>query len=307
MTQRMSDTSKMSLRSIFILWIYVLISGFADRSYAKTRQAVQSKPDPCLSDKECKILYERAHSLSAGKQYNAALSTYQLAFQRNQVPWLLVNIGRMYQLTGNPSEAIKNFDVFLGLPGAEDYPEFVHKASGYRVQAVEDLKNREAQKAPGPGTPLPIPGKAVPPSDSPDVLPPPVLAAVPSAVSLPSVAPAGVSSVPVPTTPLAKDSELVPVVGTGAARKDGGTVSASQRRSVSEMNPQTTLPQDSKIPIYKRWWFWTTLGVVVAAGVAGGIAGGVTAKGGDANQPDPRTMNSMQRTLPMPWFDLFSQ
>lgn len=30
-------------------------------------------------------------------------------------------------------------------------------------------------------------------------------------------------------------------------------------------------------PIYKKWWFWTILGAVAAAGIAGGIAGGVIA------------------------------
>jgi hypothetical protein len=28
-------------------------------------------------------------------------------------------------------------------------------------------------------------------------------------------------------------------------------------------------------PIYKKWWFWTILGTVVAAGIGGGVAGGI--------------------------------
>jgi hypothetical protein len=39
-------------------------------------------------------------------------------------------------------------------------------------------------------------------------------------------------------------------------------------------------PKDvpAKKPIYKKWWFWTIIGVVVVGGVAGGVAGGLQAK-----------------------------
>lgn len=32
------------------------------------------------------------------------------------------------------------------------------------------------------------------------------------------------------------------------------------------------------VPVYRRWWFWTILGTVAAAGIAGGIGGGVIAE-----------------------------
>jgi tetratricopeptide (TPR) repeat protein len=37
-------------------------------------------------------------------------------------------------------------------------------------------------------------------------------------------------------------------------------------------------------PVYKKWWFWTIIGVVVAGGVAGGVAGAVLA---NKKQPVP--------------------
>jgi tetratricopeptide (TPR) repeat protein len=32
-------------------------------------------------------------------------------------------------------------------------------------------------------------------------------------------------------------------------------------------------PAEAKTPVYKKWWFWTIIGVVAAGAVAGGVAG----------------------------------
>lgn len=36
-------------------------------------------------------------------------------------------------------------------------------------------------------------------------------------------------------------------------------------------------PKEERKPVYKKWWFWTILGTVGAAGIAGGVAGGILA------------------------------
>lgn len=33
-----------------------------------------------------------------------------------------------------------------------------------------------------------------------------------------------------------------------------------------------------KTPVYKKWWFWTVIGAVVATSIAGGVAGGLSRK-----------------------------
>ena len=38
-------------------------------------------------------------------------------------------------------------------------------------------------------------------------------------------------------------------------------------------------------PVYKKWWFWTILGTVAAAGIAGGIAGGVITRNQQCEPP----------------------
>ena len=48
-----------------------------------------------------------------------------------------------------------------------------------------------------------------------------------------------------------------------------------QRYLKAAQNSPTTEPE--KTPVYKKWWFWTIIGVVVAGGVAGGVTAGVLA------------------------------
>ena len=43
----------------------------------------------------------------------------------------------------------------------------------------------------------------------------------------------------------------------------------------SAQNSPTTEPE--KTPVYKKWWFWTIIGVVVAGGVSGSVTAGVLA------------------------------
>lgn len=40
--------------------------------------------------------------------------------------------------------------------------------------------------------------------------------------------------------------------------------------------PQKDVPASK--PVYKKWWFWTIIGVVVVGAVAGGVAGGLAKK-----------------------------
>lgn len=116
----------------------------SSKSIAPSKRVARSKPDSCLQDPQCKSLYERAYDLSQKKQYNSALSTYKAAYHRVSAPWLLVNIGRIYQIMGNLADAIQNYDLFLSLPGINMYPQFVHLAQDYKRQATSDLASQQA-------------------------------------------------------------------------------------------------------------------------------------------------------------------
>ena len=96
--------------------------------------------DPCLRDERCNALYESAVNLSKAGQFAAALANYEAAYRLQPVPWLLVNIGRVQQKSGNPQAAIDNFQRYLALPPAEREPDTEQKAQDYLKQAQEDLR-----------------------------------------------------------------------------------------------------------------------------------------------------------------------
>lgn len=48
--------------------------------------------------------------------------------------------------------------------------------------------------------------------------------------------------------------------------------------------PVQTPVEPEKTPVYKKWWFWTIVGVVAAGAIAGGVAGGLYANRGTVEQ-----------------------
>lgn len=54
----------------------------------------------------------------------------------------------------------------------------------------------------------------------------------------------------------------------------------------------TSAVEPEKTPIYKKWWLWTIVGVVVAGGVAGGVVGGLLA--------NRETIQMVQSNPPVP-------
>lgn len=46
------------------------------------------------------------------------------------------------------------------------------------------------------------------------------------------------------------------------------------------------IPPPQKTPVYKKWWFWTTIGVVVAGGVGVGLGLGLSRQGFSSTIPD---------------------
>lgn len=54
----------------------------------------------------------------------------------------------------------------------------------------------------------------------------------------------------------------------------------------------TEAVEPEKTPVYKKWWLWTIVGVVVAGGVAGGVVGGLLA--------NRETIQMVQSNPPVP-------
>src|SRR5262245_16464097 len=73
----------------------------------------QTKQDGCLKDADCKAKYKEGLRFYDEGRYVEALPEFQAAYQRRQMPWLLLNIGRTLQRLGRPQEAIDSYERYL--------------------------------------------------------------------------------------------------------------------------------------------------------------------------------------------------
>lgn len=177
----------------------------------------KGKSDGCLKDTVCHDHYQQALTQYDAGRYEDALTGFQAAYARRQMPWLLINIGRTVQRLGRPQEAINYYERYKKAePNIDEESE--RRVNKYIEQAKALLEQTPEQPT------LPMPQKPEPPPT------PPVLTANPGTQ---------------PDVPADK-------------------------------------PQASK-PIYKKWWFWTIIGVVAAGAVAGGVAGAAASQ----KQPPP--------------------
>jgi hypothetical protein len=62
-----------------------------------------------------------------------------------------------------------------------------------------------------------------------------------------------------------------------------GTITPTERPSAAPVVASTTAPAD-KVPVYKKWWLWTAVGVVVI-GVSLGVGLGLGLSGSDTFDP----------------------
>lgn len=117
---------------------------------AKSSPPSPSSPraDACLQDDQCADLCDRAYSLSQLAQYEAALVTYQSAYVRKPVAWLLVNIGRTQQKMGQPQQAIATYERFLATAEAAADAELRDKAHRYLQAAESEVAMQRALSVP---------------------------------------------------------------------------------------------------------------------------------------------------------------
>lgn len=92
------------------------------------------------------------------------------------------------------------------------------------------------------------------------------------------------SSPPEPTTtPTTTPPTGKPPTGTGEPSTDPGTTPTVTPPPASQPLPAAALgtgpaTEKSATPVYKKWWFWTIVGVVVVGGVAAGVGAAVATR-----------------------------
>jgi hypothetical protein len=75
-----------------------------------THAGPMAPDDGCLTDAECKGHYEVALKLFEEGRFETALPEFQAAYQRRQMPWLLINIGRTLHRLGRSKEALEQYE-----------------------------------------------------------------------------------------------------------------------------------------------------------------------------------------------------
>jgi hypothetical protein len=107
--------------------------------------AAQEVRIQCDDDPDCGEAVQRALNQSDGKQYEAALKTYQAVYERWPTPWLLINLGRVQQKMGSPAEAVTTYERYLTI-ATTDKPERVKVARAFLAQAKQEIEVQRYKK-----------------------------------------------------------------------------------------------------------------------------------------------------------------
>lgn len=172
-------------------------------------------------------------------RFKDALTEFEAGYLQKSDPIFLYNIAQCHRQMNNPSEALRFYRTYLrNAPKAPNRPDVERRITDLEALQAEQEKARSA--APREAAPLP------------NTLGPPAPAEPPRAAEPgPSLAPP-----PPPPPPLTGDSASAPTVD----------VSAAPEAAPAEQ------------PIYKKWWLWTAVGVVVVGATVGILA---ASSGGD--------------------------
>jgi hypothetical protein len=191
-------------------------------------------------------------------EYPRAVTEFKAAYNAKPDPLLLYNIGQSFRLGGDAAQALFFYRSFLrNMPTAPNRKE----VEG-RIRALEKQVEEQKREAPG-GT------AAV-------TTAPPAATAGGGVTRSSPTGTSGAEGTPPPgdvtgrrpsdaaggtTTPSTTPREPVapPPVATEPATPAGPTVDLSQA--------PTPAPETASSPFYKRWWFWTGVGVVLLIGI----------------------------------------
>jgi len=163
-------------------------------------------------------------------EYESALADFKEAYRNKPDPVFLYNIGQCHRKLGHTDEAINFYQTYLRrAPDAKNREEVERRIA--ELQTLHDAAKPSSAPMPGPSAvPAPPTAAAPEPAGTPSA---PASAPIALAPSMPSAQPTPTASTS-PALDLSSHHEAAPVA-------DGA--------------------------FYKRWWFWTAVGVV-AAGVA---------------------------------------
>lgn len=199
-------------------------------------------------------------------EYPRAVNEFKAAYNAKPDPLLLYNIGQSFRLGGDASQALFFYRSFLrNMPTAPNRKE----VEG-RIRALEKQVEDQKRDAPSGSAPLTVPpptattgssaaGRPAPAGAAPGPNAPPAIGSDTTSRRA-SDAPGGSSTTPMlPPEPVA-----APPSATEPPTRPRPTVELSQ--------PATPQSEPTSSPFYKKWWFWTGVGVVLLVGIGAAAA-----------------------------------
>jgi hypothetical protein len=200
-------------------------------------------------------LFEQGAERFGDEDYDGALAAFEASYSLNPVPSVLYNIAQCHRALFHHIEAIEHFERYLVAAG-----ERVGAERRAEVEAlVDELEARTGRmilEVSPPGASAELDGRPVPPDPSAGFR-------VPTGRHTLRVSADGyVEHVVTVEVTLAEPARVrVSLVEVGAATTTVAPVGGG--------TPE-------RVPVYRRWWLWTIVGVAVAAGVGVGLGVGLT-------------------------------
>jgi len=208
---------------------------------AAARAAEPPRPETATTPaQKAKQHYLRGEAYFKSKNFSEAMDEYQKGYLEKPDPVFIFNIAQCQRLLGNSAAAIEFYQRYLkeapdgpGRPVAE---KEIAELRGPAQPAVASQPETSAPPVP-PGPIVPLPA-AEPPAPAVAAAPPP--AATPATTAATEASPATPPELPAAPAPEA---------------------------SPSAPNYVSALAYPAEPPVYKRWYFWTAIGVLLLSTV----------------------------------------
>jgi len=204
--------SRVHRRSDRLVWVgmTLILSSLLGLLALPVAQAGPTSPDDgCLNDAICRGHYDQAVKQFESGRYELALGSFQAAYQRRQMPWLLINLGRTLHRLGRPREALAYYERFSQAEARPD-PETKARLEKYTAQAKALVDTAGNPVSPAADDDPKGEVGSVPATGS----PPPTATSPPPSVSAPPAAPPAPGSES--ATPIYKKWWFWTIVGGGA-------------------------------------------------------------------------------------------
>lgn len=231
----------------------VLVVAGVNGARAQEAAGPKRADDPAAA--EARRHYEEGTKAFNLGEFPRAIAEFKAAYNAKDDPSLLYNIAQSFRLQGDAAQAIFFYRSYLrNMPTTPNRREVEGRIRTLEKQ-LEDQKKADQKMEAAPVPVLtPPPSVAAPPAaaqPAPAVEPTAPAAPVVPAPAKQETAPAPVET-PLPTAP-------APVEPTNASPAVDLTRAPADQPAPSA-------------PFYKKWWFWTAVGVVAVLGVGAGIA-----------------------------------